>query len=105
MAGLNCGTVSKIAWPILKNGLKGAISIKDNLVEEAMKVLAHPLDEDTPIISGESGASPLAAIIGLKKILNQNRNIDFSFSKNANILIINTEGDTDKKKYDSIIQN
>jgi len=105
MAGLNCGTVSKIAWPILKNGLMGAISIKDILVEEAMKVLAHPFDEDTPIISGESGASALAAIIGLKKILNQNRDIDFSFSKNTNILIINTEGDTDKKKYDSIIQS
>ena len=105
MAGLNCGTVSKIAWPILKNGLKGAISIKDNLVEEAMKVLAHPLDDDTPIISGESGASPLAAIIGLKNILNQNRKINFSFSKKTNILIINTEGDTDKKNYDSIIQS
>jgi diaminopropionate ammonia-lyase len=105
MAGLNCGTVSKIAWPILKNGLIGAISIKDILVEEAMKVLAHPFDEDTPIISGESGASALAAIIGLKKILNQNRDTDFSFSKNTNILIINTEGDTDKKKYDSIIQS
>ena len=105
MAGLNCGTVSKIAWPILKNGLKGAISIKDNLVEEAMKVLAHPLDDDTPIISGESGASPLAAIIGLKNILNQNRDIDLSFSKKTNILIINTEGDTDKKNYVSIIQS
>mgnify|MGYP006102309141 CR=1 FL=1 len=105
MAGLNCGTVSKIAWPILKNGLMGAISIKDNLVEKAMKVLAHPLDKDIPVISGESGASPLAAIIGLKKILNKNRNINLRFSPKTNILIINTEGDTDKKSYDSIIQS
>ena len=78
MAGLNCGTVSKIA---------------------------HPIDKDIPIISGESGASPLAAIIGLRKVLNKNRNINLSFSQATNILIINTEGDTDKKSYDSIIQS
>ena len=71
-----------------------------------LKVISNDtFDEDTPIISGESGASTLAAIIGLKKILNQNRDIEFSFSKNTNILIINTEGDTDKKKYDRIIQS
>ena len=70
-----------------------------------MKVLAHPIDKDIPIISGESGASPLAAIIGLRKVLNKNRNINLSFSQATNILIINTEGDTDKKSYDSIIQS
>jgi diaminopropionate ammonia-lyase len=105
MAGLNCGTVSKIAWPILKNGLAGSISINDNLVEVAMKVLAYPLGEDRPIISGESGASSLAAIIGLNKIFNTSKNINLSFSKKTNILIINTEGDTDKKNYNRITQS
>ena len=31
MAGLDCGTVSKLAWQILKNSISASISISDNL--------------------------------------------------------------------------
>ncbi len=98
MSGLNCGTISSLAWPILKAGLAGSISISDGLVKEAMRTLAKPKGNDNPIVSGESGASSLAAILGLTK-----NNNPLSFTEDTNILIINTEGDTDKDNYKNII--
>ena len=49
MAGLDCGTVSTEAWKILRYGIYGSLSISDSLMEEAVRVLAHPLMDDTPI--------------------------------------------------------
>ena len=104
MAGLNCGSVSTLAWNILKNGLIGSISISDKLSEEAMKTLACPVSGDPVIISGESGASGLGALIGLckthefsafKKIIYLN--------KTSTVLVINTEGDTDRLNYERVM--
>jgi diaminopropionate ammonia-lyase len=55
MAGLNCGTLSSIAWPILRDGLTAAISVPDDRAAEAMRMLAA-----NGIESGESGAAGLA---------------------------------------------
>lgn len=105
MAGLNCGKISTLAWPILKYGLKYSLSISDELVEEAMKILAHPLGNDPIIISGESGAAPLAGLMGLLKKSQDSYGIKNFINKDANILIINTEGDTDTSNYQRIICN
>ena len=70
MAGLNCASVSTLASNILKNGLSGSISITDELCEEAMRLLAYPISDDSLIISGESGASGLGGLIGLSRSIN-----------------------------------
>jgi len=105
MAGLDCGTVSTEAWKILRYGIYGALSISDSLMEEAVRVLAHPLKNDIKIISGESGASPLAALIGLLKSTKYD---DFrraiKLNNRSNILLINTEGDTDSVNYEQILR-
>ena len=105
MAGLDCGTVSTEAWKILRYGIYGALSISDSLMEEAVRVLAHPLKNDIKIISGESGASPLAALIGLLKSTEYD---DFrraiKLNNRSNILLINTEGDTDSVNYEQILR-
>ena len=97
MAGLDCGTVSTLAWQILKNSISASISISDNLTEEAMRILSNPIKDDSVIIAGESGASGLGALIALKK------NKEYNFL-NTNILLISTEGDTDKVNYKKIME-
>jgi len=104
MAGLDCGSVSTLAWDILSNNLAGSVSISDELCEQSMRALANPLIGDPMIVSGESGASGLAALIGLYE------NDDFKqFKKNirlnetSTVLIFNTEGATDPISYKNVI--
>ncbi len=55
MAGLNCNSVSTIAWPILRAGLDAAVSVDDDADRQAMRDLsALGLD------AGSCGASVLA---------------------------------------------
>ena len=106
MAGLNCGSVSTLAWKILKNGLIGSISISDKLSEEAMKTLACPVSGDPIIISGESGASGLSALIGLCKTHEFNKFKEkICLNKTSSILVINTEGDTDRSNYKRVVND
>lgn len=40
MAGLNCGTPSSLAWPLLHSGLDGAVSVTDSAAQTAVHDLA-----------------------------------------------------------------
>lgn len=55
MAGLNCGTVSSIAWPVVRDGLDAAVAVTD---DEALAALArlHELGVEV----GPCGAAALA---------------------------------------------
>ena len=103
MAGLDCGSVSTIAWDILEKHLTGSISISDDLMEIAIRKLANPIEFDSKIISGESGASTLAALIGLNL---SNAFEEFKLISKINnkssALLISTEGDTDPVNYKKI---
>jgi diaminopropionate ammonia-lyase len=55
MAGLNCGTVSTIAWPYLAAGLDAAVAVSDVMTRRAASDLAS-----AGISAGPSGASSLA---------------------------------------------
>lgn len=104
MAGLDAGTVSTLAWDLLKNSLIGAISMPDSLAEKAIRLLAYPLNKDLHIKAGESGAGGLGALLALSK---EKKYTEFknkiSLNENSTILIINTESDTDSKNYNKII--
>jgi diaminopropionate ammonia-lyase len=56
MSGLNCGTVSIIAWPILKPGVDVSVSIKDSEADQAVQTLEH-----LGVAAGPCGAATLAA--------------------------------------------
>ena len=64
-----------------------------------MRILSNPIKNDSIIIAGESGASGLGALIALKNDKKYNL-----LNANLNILIINTEGDTDKDNYNKIMK-
>lgn len=57
MAGLDCAEVSAAAWPILRDGIRGTVTVPDAEVHHAMRDLAA-----RGLAIGDSGAAPLAAL-------------------------------------------
>jgi len=92
MAGLNCGTLSSIAWPLLLSGLDVAVAASEERAAEAVRRLAA-----AGISSGESGAAGLA---GLLELLSGPRAAEIQGKR---VLLISTEGVTDAENYGRII--
>ncbi len=104
MAGLNCGTPSPVAWPIVRQSFDLFLAISDDYVGPAMKRYFYPMGRDPRIISGESGASGLAALLSLYK----NGRLGeigkkLGLGKNSSLLLLNTEGDTAPEIFKSIV--
>lgn len=57
MAGLNCGTVSTVAWPVIAGGLDAALVTDDASAARAAETL-----EQLGVDAGPCGAAPLAAL-------------------------------------------
>ncbi len=105
MAGLNCGTPSETAFPYIKYNYKLFLTISDEFAENSMKTFYNPIGNDSRIISGESGAAGLAALLAIF----ENRNLIYLkeklFNKDSRVLLINTEGDTDPENFKKIINS
>lgn len=104
MAGLACGEPSPIAWNILKETADAYISCPDYVAAKGMRIYATPLKGDPFIVSGESGAVTLGALIG---ILTEEGLRDLKtalkLDDKSQILLINTEGNTDPVQFRQII--
>jgi diaminopropionate ammonia-lyase len=57
MAGLNCGTVSSLAWPYIRRGLDACVAVSDAEVADAARELA-----EHGVHAGPCGAASLAAL-------------------------------------------
>lgn len=105
MAGLACGAPNTISYDILMDYADAFLSCPDIVAARGMRILASPLKGDPQIISGESGAAVGIGVISLLmerkeyKGLRQRLGLD----EKSVVLIINTEGDTDPKKYRDIV--
>jgi diaminopropionate ammonia-lyase len=90
MAGLNCGTVSSLAWPVLAGGLDAATAVTDDAARRAAADLAA-----AGISSGPSGAASLA---GVRAALTGNgsaeRRAFLAVDSAAVIVLLNTEAAT-----------
>ena len=85
MAGLDCGTVSRTAWPILKGGVDVAVSVADIEAHQAVEALAAE-----HLAIGPCGAAPLAA---LRKLASET---DLNVLKPGSVvLLLATEGARD----------
>jgi diaminopropionate ammonia-lyase len=97
MAGLNCGTPSLTAWDAIRDHFFAFIAIEDSWAEMAMRTLAR-----NGVVSGESGCAGLAALLALKS-----EHPGFFGSDGSqpfrNVLLINTEADTDPEAYKKIV--
>jgi diaminopropionate ammonia-lyase len=106
MAGLNCGSPSPVAWPLIRQGFDLFVAINDSACTEAMRRYYHPLESDPRILSGESGAAGLAALATLMQdnTFAEARNLT-GLGPETTVLLINTEGDTDPVGFNAAVRD
>lgn len=96
MAGLNCGVVSELAWPILRDGLEAAVTIDDDGAREGMRELAQ-----AGVPAGECSG---AAVGGLRLLLSDVRWRErLGITSESCVLVFATEGVTEPSTYASIV--
>lgn len=103
MAGLNCG-VSLVAFPLLKDAVDVYISVSDRYAEQAMRTYYYPQEQDTRIISGESGAAGMAGLLALMhdpKLQKAKEHLGLGI--HSRVLLINTEADTDPENFSRVV--
>jgi diaminopropionate ammonia-lyase len=98
MAGLNCGTPSSAAWPLLRDGMDVFVAVEDDQARAAMRLLA-----DIGIVAGESGAAGLA---GLMELLEGPDAVEarsrLQLTDQSRVLLILTEGATDPANWERV---
>ena len=93
MAGLNCGTPSLIAWPIMRDGIAVFVAVDDARALDAMRALGAD-----GIVSGETGASGAAGLMAVMASHREAAGLD----ADARVLLLSTEGATDPAFYERI---
>jgi diaminopropionate ammonia-lyase len=88
MAGLDCAEVSPAAWPSLRAGIRGTVTVTDDEARAAMRELAA-----AGLEIGESGAAPLAAWQALHHDL-ESAGLRAMLRPGARVLLLATEGRT-----------
>jgi diaminopropionate ammonia-lyase len=95
MAGLDCAEVSAGAWPILRAGIDGTVTVDDAEVAAAVRELAA-----AGLEIGECGAAPLAA---LRRLVAEDGcaalRAAIGLGPDARVLLVATEGPTDPVTY------
>ncbi len=84
MAGLNCGTVSSAAWPILRDGCDAAVAVSDAEALRAVDDLAR-----LGISSGPSGAASLAGVRAAVSDLDRRAALDITAE--SVVVLLSTE--------------
>ncbi|NLV93500.1 MAG: diaminopropionate ammonia-lyase [Candidatus Riflebacteria bacterium] len=104
MAGLACGEPSPLAWKTLKNNACCFLTCPDYVAAKGMRIYATPLQGDPFIVSGESGAVTLGAMVSILRENGVEELRDFlKINRDSHLLFINTEGNTDPVHFREII--
>ena len=104
MAGLACGEPNPLGWEILRNCATQFISCQDSVAALGMRVLGNPYGNDPRIISGESGAVGLGVLAAVHYHPQRQSLMEkLALNKDAVVLVISTEGDTDVKHYREVV--
>lgn len=99
MAGLNCGTLATLAWPLMRRGMHAFIAMDDVCVPDALRAL-----RTAGIIAGESGASGLAALLDLLGNADADeQRAKLGLDETACVLLLCTEGPTDPETYARLV--
>ena len=89
MAGLSCGEVSTLAWPVVDQGVDDLLSIDDGSIGPLME----RLDRESSITAGESAVAGLAGLVGAMKTPRLADRL--GLSSGSRVLAFGTEGATD----------
>ena len=98
MAGLNCGTPSLVAWPVVSGGTDVFVSIEDEWAHRAMRTLAA-----AGVVSGETGGAGLAGLLALAYGGRTDLERLLGVGEGSTVLIFNCEGATDPEAYGRIV--
>lgn len=101
MAGLACGEVSVLAWPILQPGTDYFMTIEDAAAAACMRLLAEGAHGDKPVVSGESAVAGLAGFLLASQDADARRRL--GLRDDSSILVFGTEGATDREVYGRIV--
>jgi diaminopropionate ammonia-lyase len=99
MAGLNCGTPSLLAWPLVSTAIDVYGAVDDDRAREGMRQFAA-----AGVVAGETGAAGLAGLIELTQSADAERaRKALGLDESARVLVICTEGATDPENYEQIV--
>lgn len=102
MAGLSCGEVSQLVWPIVQNWYSAFMFVPDELAEELMRDLAT--GALGPVLTaGESAVAGLAGF--LIAASHPEWRPALGLDQESRILVIGSEGDTDPEGYQKIVNH
>ncbi len=104
MAGLRCGEISALTWPVISKSADAFVSIDDEQCASAMRALADPTKDDPVVVAGAAGACGLAALLALQEdesLLPMREASGLNAQSRA--LVINTEGASDPGLYAQVI--
>jgi diaminopropionate ammonia-lyase len=85
MVGLNCGSVSTIAWPAIRDGLDAGVTVSDDQARTATDRL-----NELGIPAGPCGG---AALAGVREVLRDaDRRAGLAITAHSVLVLIGTEG-------------
>ena len=104
MAGLACGVPNPLAWNILERTADYFAVCPDYVAAQGMRVYGVPMRGDPFIVSGESGAVTLGALMYLAKYEGARSLRDrLDLGPGSHVLLINSEGNTAPDDFRHIV--
>jgi diaminopropionate ammonia-lyase len=100
MAGLACGEVSPAAWEIVSTAAHSYVALADHFALDGVRAFANPVGGDPAVVSGETGATGLAALLAAHDVPALRRL--FGLDASSRVLLLGSEGDTDPAIYRDI---
>ena len=99
MGGLCCNVPSSSAFALLRDVVDAVCLIGDAWAHDAMRALAHPIDE-VAVHAGQSGAAGLAALFAVANSSDARRKL--ALTSASRVLLVCTEGPTDVQSFTEI---
>lgn len=104
MAGLACGEPSPIAWNVLWDTVDAFVACPDYVAAKGMRVYGVPLAGDPFIVSGESGAVTLGALMFAADYAEFHELKEYiGLGPDSQILLLNSEGNTDPEYFRRVV--
>jgi len=101
MACLSAGEVSPVAWPVLRQVVDDVVTIADEDAMDTMRALAEGRYGDAPLVSGESGCAPVAALLALHD--QPAIRAELGLSSHSRVLAIGSEGATAPEVWAAVV--
>ncbi|RVD55620.1 diaminopropionate ammonia-lyase [Mesorhizobium sp. M2D.F.Ca.ET.185.01.1.1] len=101
MAMLECYEPSLVAWRVLSRLGDAFMTVDEKDAVSVMNRLARPSGDDPAIVSGESGGAGLAGLI--RAASDKKTRAALGLDAHSRVLIINSEGATDPRRYAELV--